>query len=137
MAIRKETIKQQANEMVVQAMQPGDQIISGVYAITGPSPWLMNQLGLLGQFFIDYYFVAVTRQQVIFVKMNRMTNRPKEISYAVPLQAVQISDYKRAALWSSFRYAVPNAPKPIRLNVHRIWRQELDALVGAFGVPAA
>ncbi|MCO6010889.1 hypothetical protein NE236_38625 [Actinoallomurus purpureus] len=137
MAIRKETIKQQANQMVAQAMQPGDQIISGVYAITGPSPWLMNQLGLLGQFFIDYYYVAVTHQQVIFVKMNRMSNRPKEIAFAAPLQSVRISDYRRNSLWSSFRYAVPNAPKPIRLNVHRIWRQELDALVGAFGVQAA
>jgi hypothetical protein len=137
MAVRKETIKKQANEMAAQAVQPGDQIISGVYAITGPSPWLINQLGLLGQFFVDYYYVAVTRQQVIFVEMNRMSNRPKEIAFTAPLQSVQISDYRRNAMWSSFRYNVPTAPKPLRLNVHRIWRQELDALVGAFGVPVA
>jgi hypothetical protein len=137
MAVRKETIKKQANEMAAQAVQPGDQIISGVYAITGPSPWLINQLGLLGQFFVDYYYVAVTRQQVIFVKMNRMSNRPKEIAFTAPLQSVQISDYRRNAMWSSFRYNVPTASKPLRLNVHRIWRQELDALVGAFGVPVA
>lgn len=135
MAIRKETIKRQANELVVQAMQPGDEIVSGVYAITGPSPWLMSQLGVLGQFFTEYYYVAVTRQQVLFVKMNRMTNRPKEISFAAPLQAVQITDYRRKALWSSFRYHVPTSAKPVRLNVHRIWREELDALVGALGAP--
>jgi hypothetical protein len=135
MAVRKETIKKQANEMVVQALQPGEQIISGVYAITGPSPWLMNQIGLLGQFFIDYYYVAVTQRQVIFVKMNRVSNRPKEIAFTAPLPSVRITDYKRSALWSSFKYNVPTAPKPLRLNVHRIWRQELDALVGAFGVP--
>jgi hypothetical protein len=135
MAVRKETIKKQANEMVVQALQPGEQIVSGVYAITGPSPWLMNQLGLLGQFFIDYYYVAVTQQQVIFVKMNRVSNRPKEIAFTAPLQSVGITDYRRNAMWSSFRYNVPTAAKPLRLNVHRIWRQELDALVGAFGVP--
>jgi hypothetical protein len=137
MAVRKETIKKQANEMVAQALQPGEQIVSGVYSITGPSPWLMNQLGLLGQFFIDYYYVAVTQQQVIFVKMNRVSNRPKEIAFTAPLQAVQITDYRRNAMWSSFRYNVPTAAKPLRLNVHRIWRQELDALVGAFGVPVA
>ena len=137
MAVRKETIKKQANEMVVQALQPGEQIVSGVYAITGPSPWLMNQLGLLGQFFIDYYYVAVTQQQIIFVKMNRVSNRPKEIAFTAPLQSVQISDYRRNAMWSSFRYNVPTAANPLRLNVHRIWRQELDALVGAFGVPVA
>jgi hypothetical protein len=137
MAVRKETIKKQANEMVVQAMQPGDQIMSGVYTITGPSPWLMNQLGLLGQLFVDYYYVAVTRQQVIFVKMNRLSNRPKEIAFTAPLQSVQISEYRRNAMWSSFRYNVPTAPKPLRLNVHRIWRQELDALIGSFGVPVA
>ena len=135
MAIRKETIKRQANELVVQAMQPGDQIISGVYAITGPSPWLMSQLGALGQFFIDYYYVAVTRQQVVFVKMSRVTNRPKEVSFVAPLPAVRITDYRRNALWSSFRYNVPTADKPLRLNVHRIWRQELDAFVAACGAP--
>jgi hypothetical protein len=135
MAVRKETIKQQANEMVVRAMHPGEQMLSGVYAITGPSPWVTNQLGLLGQFFIDYYYVAVTNYQVIFVKMNRLSNRPKEIAFTAPLQNVRISDYKRAALWSSFRYNTPTAAKPLRLNVHRVWRQELDALVGAFGVP--
>jgi hypothetical protein len=137
MAVRKDTIKKQANEMVVQALQPGEQIVSGVYAITGPSPWLMNQLGLLGQFFVDYYYVAVTQQQIVFVKMNRLSNRPKEIAFTAPLQSVQISDYRRNAMWSSFRYNVPTAAKPLRLNVHRIWRQELDALVGAFGVPVA
>jgi hypothetical protein len=135
MAVRKETIKKQANEMAAQAVQPGDQIIGGVYAITGPSPWLTNQLGLLGQLFIDYYYVAVTRQQVIFVKMNRLSNRPKEISFTAPLQSVRISDYDRNALWSSFRYNVPTAAKPLRLNVHRVWREELDAFVGAFGAP--
>jgi hypothetical protein len=137
MAVRKETIKKQANEMAARALQPGEPIISGVYAITGPSPWLMNQLGLLGQFFIDYYYVAVTPQQVIFVKMNRVSNRPKEIAFTAPLHSVRITDYNRAALWSSFRYNTPNAAKPLRLNVHRVWRQELDALVGAFGVPVA
>jgi hypothetical protein len=135
MAVRKESIKKQANEMVAQALQPGEQIVSGVYAITGPSPWLMNQLGLLGQFFVDYYYVAVTQQQIIFVKMNRLSNRPKEIAFTSPLQNARIHDYNRAALWSSFKYTTPTAAKPLRLNVHRIWRQELDALVGAFGVP--
>ena len=118
MAVRKESIKKQANEMVAQALRPGEQIISGVYAITGPSPWLMNQLGLLGQFFIDYYYIAVTQQQVIFVKVNRLSNRPKEISFTAPIQSVRISDYNRSSLWSSFRYSVPTAAKllPLRRN---------------------
>jgi hypothetical protein len=135
MAIRKETIKKQANELIATTLQPGDQIVSGVYAITGPSPWLMNELGLIGQLFIDYYYVAVTRQQVIFVRMNRLSNRPKQIVFAAPAQSVRISDFKRKTLWSSFRYQTPNEAKPRRLNVHRIWRDELDALVRAFGVP--
>jgi hypothetical protein len=136
MAVRKETIKKQANEMVFQALRPGEQIVSGVFAISGPSPWLMSQLGLVGQIFIDHYYVAVTQQQVIFVKMGRLANRPKEIAFAAPLQNAGVSNYKRSAVWSSFRYNIGTA-KPLRLNVHRTWRQELDALVGAFGVPVA
>jgi hypothetical protein len=36
MAIRKQTIKKQANALVAGALQPGDQVISGGYSITGP-----------------------------------------------------------------------------------------------------
>jgi hypothetical protein len=137
-AVRKETIKKQVNEVVFPTLRPGEQIVSGVFAITGPSPWLMNQLGLVGQLFIDHYCVAVTQQQVVFVKMSRLSNRPKEIAFTAPLQSVRISDYKRNSVWSSFRYNGPTTgARPLRLNVHRMWRQELDALAGAFGVPVA
>lgn len=137
MAFRKETIRKQANEMLAESLPPGETIVSGVYTNSGPSPWLMNELGLIGQFFVDYYYVAVTGQQVIFVRMNRVSNRPTRIEFALPVQSVRISDFKRKALWSSFRYQRPDQAKPRRLNVHRIWRDELDALVKAVGVPVA
>lgn len=171
-AIRKQTIKRQANALVARALQPGDQIISGVYSMTGPNPMYGSVLGVviaatlcivagatgvvyyvifIGVLIVtsvpaavtDHYYVAVTRQQVIFVKMNGFTNRPERISSAAPLHSAgRISDYQANALgWSSFRYTVPTAP-PLRLNVpggflipSGSWRRELDALVGAFGVP--
>jgi hypothetical protein len=117
--------------------QNGDQAIAGVYAITGPSPWLMNEIGLLGQFFVKYYFVVLTeRQQLLFLRMNRMTNRPGEVEFTAPREAVQITDFKRRTLWSSFRYTGPGVTKPLRLNVHRVWREDLDDLATALGVAA-
>ncbi|MEV5746433.1 hypothetical protein AB0L00_01320 [Actinoallomurus sp. NPDC052308] len=171
-AIRKQTIERQANALVARVLQPGDRIISGVYSMTGPNPmygWMLaaiiaaalsGAVGatgvtyyviLIGVFivasvpsaFTDHYYVAVTRRQVVFVKMNGFTNRPKQISSTAPLHGVGgISDYRPNTLgWSSFRYTVPTAP-PLRLNVpggflipSGSWRRELDALVGAFGVP--
>jgi hypothetical protein len=136
-AIRRDTIRQQALEALAPAVQQtGGRVTGGVYAITGPSPWLMNELGLIGQFFVKYYFVAVTEQQVFFLRMNRMTNRPGEIEYAAPRQAVQVTDYKRRPLWSSFKMMAPGMDKPLRLNVHRIWREDLDFFGSALGIAA-
>jgi hypothetical protein len=133
-AIRRDSIRQQALEALGPAVhQTGGRIIGGVYAITGPSPWLMNEIGLIGQFFVKYYFLGVTEQQVFFLRMNRMTNRPGEIEFVVPRQAAQVIDFKRRALWSSFRFIGPGMEKPLRLNVHRIWREDLDYFGAAFG----
>jgi hypothetical protein len=68
--------------------------------------------------------------------MNRMTNRPGEIEFAAPRQAAQLKDFKRRTLWSSFRYVGPGVTKPLRLNVHRVWREDLDGLAAALGVAA-
>lgn len=132
MPIRKSTMQEQVAQAIAQ-INPSDRPIVTIHTVTGPSPWLMDQLGLLAQAFVKYYFVTVTEQAVVFHKAGRMTARPKELVAAIPRHeaAGLVSDVKRRALWSSLRFQLPGEAKPTRLNVGRYWRNELDQWVPA------
>ncbi|WP_405978289.1 hypothetical protein [Streptomyces sp. NBC_00158] len=131
MAVKKATIQQQVADALAQA-NPADKPIVTIQAIAGPSVWLMSMLGLIGQAFLSYYFVTVTEQAVVLHKASRMSNRPQEIVFAIsPAEAVgSITEVKRNAVWSSFRMQLPGQASPTRMNVHRIWRGEMDQLLG-------
>ncbi|MEV8566585.1 hypothetical protein AB0436_13580 [Streptomyces sp. NPDC051322] len=130
MAIRKATIQQQLTAAIYQA-NPGDRPLVSVQAIAGPNPSLIGLLGIIGQAFLTYYFITVTEQAVLIHQANRMSNRPQEIAYALPpAQAMHsVSDIKRGALWSSFRFQLPDQPAPVKMNVHRQWRTEMDHML--------
>jgi hypothetical protein len=130
MAIRKSTMKEQVAQAIAQAA-PGDRPLATIATITGPSPWLMNALGIIGQFLVKFYFITVTDQAMVFHKLNRFTNRPQEIVFAIPRAQAQglIGHVERNPLWSWFNLTFPGEQQPTRINVHRIWRDEMDQLI--------
>ncbi|MEU9377029.1 hypothetical protein AB0D94_25085 [Streptomyces sp. NPDC048255] len=139
MAIKKATIQQQVAEAIAQA-NPADRPLVVIQAVAGPSVWLMSMLGLIGQAFLTYYFITVTEQAVVVHKASRMSNRPQEIAFAVASDqaANLVSEINRNAVWSNFRMQFPGQQKPTRMNVHRVWRNEMDQLLGHLtGQPAA
>ncbi|MER6998481.1 hypothetical protein [Streptomyces sp. NPDC000410] len=132
MAIKKATIQQQVAAAITEA-NPADRPIVTIQAVAGPSVWLMSMLGLIGQAFLTYYFVTVTQQgYVVIHKASRMSNRPQEVAYALPSAQLtgMIGDIRRNTVWSSFRFQLPGQPQPTRMNVHRIWRTEMDHTLG-------
>lgn len=132
MAIRKSTMQEQVAQAIAQ-INPGDQPVVTIHTMTGPSPWLTNSLGVLGQLLVKYYFVTVTQQAVVFHKAGRVSSRPKELAFTVPLAEAGglISEVTRGAMWSSFRFQIPGEAQPTRLNVARYWRSEMDQFIGA------
>jgi hypothetical protein len=136
MAVRKETIKKQLDEALPSMLEPGEKVEAGVNTIVGPSPWLSTGLlGLIGQFLIKYYYVVVTDRRVLFVRMSRLSMRPLDLASAAPLSSVSVTQYKPASLWSVLKIDT-GAGKEMRLNVHRIWRDELEPVAAALGATA-
>ena len=80
----------------------------------------------------------MTQQAVLLHRASRMNNRPQELVTAIPPHEAMrmISDVRRNTLWSSFRCQLPGQPKPTRMNVHRMWRKEMDQLLGMLHRPA-
>ncbi|MFF1870896.1 hypothetical protein [Streptomyces sp. CB03911] len=130
MAIRKSTIQEQVAQAIA-SIEPNDRPVATFQSITGPSPWLMNSLGLIGQLLVKYYYVTLTERVVVVHRASRLSNRPQEIVYVVPLEQARtlVSDVKRNPLWSSLQFHFPGEEKATRLNVHRYWRAELDVFV--------
>jgi hypothetical protein len=137
MAIRKDTMRQQVAQAIA-AVNPGDRPLVTMHGITGPSPYLMSLIGLIGQFFVKYYFITLTEQALVFHRADRFSNRPGELLLAVPRAQVPalVSNAARGSLWSYFHFQFPGEPKPTRINVGRQWRAELDQFMPLITAPA-
>lgn len=131
MAFRKATMKKQVAEALAQ-QAPGDRPLVSVMAVAGPTPWLsVGLLGLVGQFLIKYYFITATEQGLVLHRIHRITQRPKEIVHAIPRDQARglFGETQLNPLWSVFHLALPGESKPVRMNIHRLWRNELEELL--------
>jgi hypothetical protein len=137
MAFRRETIKRQFDEAIPAVLDPGEQVQAGALSISGPSPWLTGVFGILFMLLLGmrYYFVAVTDRRVLFMKASMLSGRPAGLAFADQRAAVSISDVRTGKVWNSLRYHRPEG-KPLRLNFHRIWGDEMSAIVQALGASA-
>jgi hypothetical protein len=136
-AIRRKKQKQQVIAKLQQSAPPGETFLACVHCETGPSPWLnalFDEVPLLGMVVAltrRFYFLTVTSQHVVLNSANRFTNRPGEVKGSWPRGEFPVSRVKRGRVWSSLYVQLPGGSKPARLNVHRYWRNELDAFLGA------
>ncbi len=138
MAIRRANQKAQVIERLSASAPPGETFIACVHGETGPSPWLnalfdeIPAVGLVVALTRRFYFFTLTNTSVVVNSASRFTNRPGEIVAVFPRAQFPVSRYNRAAMWSKFYLQLPGSSKPSRINVHRYWRNELDALAAAF-----
>ena len=140
MAVRKETIRQQFTDALPAVLEPGEQVQAGTYLISGPSPmWVAGIFGLIGMlvYNVRYYYLAVTDRRVIFYGASFWRSRPTAVAWADPRATVSISNaVTDAKLWNSMFYLRPGLGKPLRLNVHALWREEMKAVVAALTMPS-
>jgi hypothetical protein len=133
MAIRKEKIKEQFNAVIPAALEPGEQLLGGTYAQTGPSPWLQGGIGLLIMLLMGakWYYIAVTDRRLLWFRASMWTQRPKGgPPEADARSAIQVHDVDvDNVVWSKFRVQRP-AGKDVRVNVHRFWRDEVQQMIG-------
>lgn len=122
-------------EFVTPQLEPGEKIDAILsFSQTGPSPWFAA-LTYLIFFWIRPYAVVVTDRRVIFVRRSLWTNRVKGIDGTAPRNEVTVAEYRPPKVWGKL---VLNRPVGlIKLNVHRMNREELDTFVPALGGSAA
>ncbi len=142
MAIRRAKQKAQVMEKLAASAPAGEQFIACVHGETGPSPWLnalfdeVPFLGLIVALSRRQYFFTLTNTSVVVNSANRFSNRPGEVVAVFPRTSVPVSKYNRATVWSRFYVQFADGGKATRINVHRLWRAELDQLAEAFPASA-
>jgi hypothetical protein len=119
-------------EFVTPQLEPGEKIDAILsWSQTGPSPWFAA-LTYLIFFWIRPYAVVVTDRRVLFIRRSFWTNRVKNIESTVPRNEVTVAAYKPPpTLWGKLVLNRPGGQ--LKLNVHRMNREELDTFVPALG----
>ena len=139
MAFRRAKVKEQFDQAIPPALEPGERIVAQTLCLSGPSPWL-RLIGWLSMLLagLGYYFIAVTDRRVLFMKASMITGRPNGLGWADPRGAAQITDVDLdTTVWSKFFYHRPDG-KRLRVNIHRIWRDDGRTVVAELtsSVPA-
>lgn len=138
MALRKAKMQEQVAEEIRKA-DPGETPVVTVFGVTGSHPGLSGAFGMIGQAFVVYYFVTVTDRSVILHRSKKLDNRPQSVECTIDRQEAKglISEVRLHKVWNSFQLQIPGRPKPTRINVHRVWRGELDRLLAEVGAPTS
>jgi len=113
-------------------MEPGEQIQAATMAMRGPSVWLVG--GILGALLTKYHWVAVTDRRVLAVRMGK----PGDVLFSEPRSSVKLAGATPHAIYSTLSIQRADGTV-VKFRVHRMWREEYDALVAVLGgaVPAA
>jgi hypothetical protein len=117
---------------IIAAAVPAEQVLVGARAESGLSTWWMLLSTYLA-FLRHYWYLALTDHHVVLCRVSRWSGRPKDVESATPRGQVQVADYQQGTLFSTFRYSYPGRDKPLRMRVHRIYRQEIESMLGQLG----
>jgi len=138
MALRKATTQEQVARSI-REQNPTERPIATVMGLSGPSPLLLSMITAVWMLFVKSYFITLTERAILVQRASKWTSRPHEILHVIPRDQAPylIGDVQPRMLWSSFRITLPGAPRPTRINVHRVWKQEMEHLMQVVHTPAS
>jgi hypothetical protein len=120
-------------DAVQRELEPGEQVQTCLASgQTGPSPWFAL-ITYLMYFWIRVVGVVVTDRRVMIVKRSLLTTRVKGVETAFARSGVAVTDWHAANLWSRLVLSTPTGG--LKLNVHRMYRDQAQALVAALAQP--
>jgi hypothetical protein len=128
----KDKTAERAAPLVQAALGPAERILVGARVESGLSRWWLL-LSSYASFLRKYYYMVLTDHHVVLIRNSRWSGRPTQVETATPRDQAQASDYKPGVVFGSFIYTYPGRTKPMRMKVHRIYRQEIESMLGQLG----
>ena len=123
--------RNKVNAIAQPQLEPGEQIVATIgQSQTGPTPWFFLLTWLIA-FWIRYWGLVLTDRRLVFVKCSSFTGGPRSVDHSVPRDQVKVLEYKRPGVWG--KLVLQTGPETLKINVHRISRDDADAFVQALG----
>src|SRR5487761_1586166 len=122
-----------AAPVIAAALGPSERILAGARVESGLSQWWLfvsTWLVLLKK----YYYMALTEHHLVLCRLSKWTGRPTRVESAIPRDQVRAGDYKPGVVFGTFMFLFPGRTKPSRVRVHRIFRPEIESILGQLGV---
>lgn len=108
-------------------LEPGEQVIAGAGAMTGSQVWGPTSM------VAKWCYIAVTPQRVVVLSLARWSTRVKGVWFEDSRDDVQVGAVAWGDPWSSFMYRRPDGGTILRMNFHRFWRKDMEAVLLALG----
>jgi len=129
----KEKTAARAAPVIAAALGPSERILVGARVEKGLSQWW----GLLSTWLVllrKYYYMVLTDHHVVLCHLSVFTGRPTKVNFVIPRDQVRMGDYKPGVVYGTFLFLLPGRSKPSKLRVHRIFRPEMETILGGLGI---
>jgi len=119
-------------EFIRPQLDAGENITVTIgHAQTGPTPWLQGLFGVIFLFWVKYQALVLTDRRLILIKKSMLSGRAQSIAESRPRNEVRVLEYKVPTVWG--KLILDLAGNPLKYNVHRMDRDQLQQLVDALG----
>jgi len=129
----KDKTAERAAPLVQAALGPAERILVGARVESRLSGgWLLS---LYAGFLRKRHYMVLTDHHVVLIHISVWSARPTRVETATPRDQARASDYKPGVLGGFFKYTYPGRTKPmtVRMAVPRIYRQEIESMLGQLG----
>jgi hypothetical protein len=119
------------NGGIAPALRPGEELETSAYAFASPIPyWLVFLFeGALVYLIMTPYFVGLTPERLVFMKVSRLTTKRSSFAFDVAREQATVAGFRKGILWSRLTLQTPE--RKLRLRFAWNLRNEAEQLANA------
>jgi hypothetical protein len=113
------------------ALRPGEEVETSLYGFASPFPYWVGILfeGALVFLIMTPYFVGLTAERLVFMKVSRLTTKRSSFAFDVPRERATVVRFRKGILWSRLTLQTPE--RKLRLLFAFNLRNEAERLANA------
>jgi hypothetical protein len=118
-------------EGIKPALRPGEELETAAYSFASPIPyWLVFVFeGALVWLIMTPYFVGLTPERLVFMRVSRLTTKRSSFAFDVPREQATVKRFRKGILWSRLTLQTPE--RKLRLRFAWNLRNEAEQLANA------
>jgi hypothetical protein len=127
----KDRLKRLVTAGLKPALRPGEELEKALYGFASPIPyWVVFVFeGALVWLIMTPYFVGLTAERLVFMKVSRLSTKRSSFAFDVPRELANVVRFRKGILWSRLTLQTPD--RKLRLRFAWNLRNEAEQLANA------